>query len=59
MGKLQNIVDDQCDKQQELAIHFAYLPKEVREKLLYGDDFVKVPAETLKQLRMDVYPYLM
>lgn len=59
MGKLQNIIDVQCNKQQELEVHFAYLPKEVREKLLYGDDFVKVPTEELKRLRVDVYPYLM
>lgn len=35
------------------------LSKEDKEKLLSGNGFVKVPAEELKRLRIDVYPYLM
>ena len=35
------------------------LSKEEREKLLSGNGFVRVPAEELKRLRVDVYPYLM
>lgn len=35
-----------------------FSPKE-KEKLLSGEGFVKVPAEELKRLRIDAYPYLM
>lgn len=38
---------------------FSYLPKEERDKLIYGNEFVKVPSEELARLRIDVYPYLM
>lgn len=59
MGKIQNNVATQYDKQQELENRFAYLSKEERDRLLYGNDFVKVPTEELKRLRIDGYSYLM
>ncbi|MDO5420528.1 MAG: hypothetical protein Q4F50_10765 [Bacteroides sp.] len=42
-----------------LEERFSYLPKEERDKLIYGNEFVKVPSEELARLRIDVYPYLM
>lgn len=60
MGKIQNQIKKiQRDKDAELEKRFAYLPKEEREKLIRGTDFVKVPTEELKRLRIDSYPYLM
>ena len=38
---------------------FSYLSKNERDKLIYGDEFVKVPSKELERLRIDVYPYLM
>ena len=45
--------------QASLEKRFDYLSKEERDKLIYGNDFVKVPNEELKRLRIDSYPYLM
>lgn len=60
MGKVQNQIKKiKRDKDAELEKRFAYLPKEEREKLIHGTDFVKVPTEELKRLRIDSYPYLM
>lgn len=59
MGKILDNSKTKQNKQQKLESHFSYLPKEERDKLLYGTDFVKVPTEELKRLRIDVYPYLM
>ncbi|WP_165154702.1 hypothetical protein [Parabacteroides sp. ZJ-118] len=42
-----------------LEERFSYLPKSERDKLIYGNEFVKVPSEELERLRIDVYPYLM
>ena len=42
-----------------LEERFSYLPKEERDKLIYGNEFVKVPSKELARLRIDVYPYLM
>lgn len=33
--------------------------EEEKRKLLSGNGFVKIPAEELKRLRIDAYPYLM
>jgi len=44
---------------EELARHFDYLSKKERDKLLHGDEFVEVPEQELKRLRIDAYPYLM
>lgn len=60
MGKIQNRIKKiKRDKDAELEKRFAYLSKEEREKLIRGTDFVKVPMEELKRLRIDSYPYLM
>lgn len=42
-----------------LEERFSYLPKEERDKLIYGNEFVKVPSQELARLRIDAYPYLM
>lgn len=44
---------------KELEVRFSYLTQNERNKLIYGSDFVTVPDEELKRLRIDVYPYLM
>ena len=59
MGRIWNNSEVRQNKQKELESRFSYLTKEERDKLLYGTDFVKVPTEELKRLRIDVYPYLM
>ena len=47
------------DSMQILKHRFSYLSSEERDKLLYGDDFVQIPTQELKRLRIDTYPYLM
>lgn len=42
-----------------LRERFSYLPQDELEKLLKGDEFVKVPQQELERLRIDAYPYLM
>lgn len=42
-----------------LEERFSYLPKEERDKLIYGNEFVKVPSRELARQRIDAYPYLM
>ena len=42
-----------------LKHRFSYLSDKERDKLLYGDDFVQVPTQELKRLRIDTYPYLL
>lgn len=49
----------QEDSVEKLAKYFDYLPEMERDKLLYGDEFVEVPEQELKRLRIDVYSYLM
>ena len=33
--------------------------EEEREQLIHGNQFVKIPSQELKRLRIDAYPYLM
>ena len=58
MGRMWNNSEVRQNKQKELESRFSYLTKEERDKLLYGTDFVKVPSQELKRLRIDAYPYL-
>jgi len=60
MGKaIKPKVRPQKDRDAILEKRFSYLPKAERDKLLYGNEFVEVPAQELARLRIDVYPYLM
>ncbi|WP_065220789.1 MULTISPECIES: hypothetical protein [Butyricimonas] len=45
--------------QEILEKRFSYLPKDERNKLICGKEFVKVPRQELERLRVNVYPYLM
>ena len=61
MGRLKPtkpFITNRCTD-EDLEKRFSYLPKEERDKLIYGDDFVPVPKQELKRLRIDSYPYLM
>lgn len=42
-----------------LEERFSYLPKEERDQLIHGNQFVKIPSRELRRLRIDAYPYLM
>ncbi len=60
MGKaIKRKVRTQKDWDAILEKRFSYLPKAERDKLLYGNEFVEVPAQELARLRIDAYPYLM
>ena len=59
MGRFKLRIKDIDRIHKELEDRFSYLPKEERDKLIYGDDFVPVPKQELKRLRIDSYPYLM
>lgn len=59
MGRLNLRIKDIDQINKELEERFSYLSKEERDKLIYGDDFVPVPKQELKRLRIDSYPYLM
>ena len=60
MGKaIKRRVRTQKDRDAILEKRFSYLPKAERDKLLYGNEFVEVPAQELARLRIDAYPYLM
>lgn len=59
MGRFKLRIKDINQIHKELEDRFSYLPKEERDKLIYGDDFVPVPKQELKRLRIDSYPYLM
>ena len=59
MGRFKLRIKDIDQINKELEDRFSYLPKEERDKLIYGDDFVLVPKQELKRLRIDSYPYLM
>ena len=41
--------------QAVLEEHFFYLPKEERNKMICGDEFVEVLAKELERLFIDVY----
>ena len=59
MGRFKLRIKDIDQIHKELEDRFSYLPKEERDKLIYGDDFVPVPKQELKRLRIDSYPSLM
>lgn len=59
MGRLRQNYKSKEEMQAVMEKRFDYLPKEERDKLIYGKEFVKVPSKELKRLRIDVYPYLM
>lgn len=59
MGNLRKNSKSKKEMQEILEKRFSYLPKEERDKLIGGKEFVKVPSRELKRLRMSVYPYLM
>ena len=59
MGRFKLRIKDIDQIHKELEDRFSYLPKEERNKLIYGDDFVPVPKQELKRLRIDSYPYFM
>ena len=59
MGRFKLRIKDIDQIHKELEDRFSYLPKEERDKLIYSDDFVPVPKQELKRLRIDSYPYLM
>ena len=59
MGNLHRNNKSKEEIQATLEKRFDYLSKEERDKLIYGNEFVKVPSKELKRLRIDVYPYLM
>ena len=60
---MKKIVRKKIKTRQEWEIilneRFSYLPTEEREKLIRGNELVKVPSEELKRLRIDAYPCLM
>ena len=58
MGNLHKNLKSKEEMQADLEKRFDYLPIEERKKLIYGNDFVKVPEQELNRLRVDVYPYL-
>lgn len=59
MGRSNKTFKTKEEMQALLEKRFAYLPKEERDKLIYGNEFVRLPARELKRLKIDVYPYLM
>ena len=59
MGKLRRNIKSKEQLQIEVEKRFDYLSNDEREKLIYGNEFVKVPSRELKRLKVNVYPYLM
>lgn len=59
MGKLEKAYKSKQEMQALLEKRFDYLPQDKRKKLIYGKEFVQMPSQELKRLRIDVYPYLM
>ena len=59
MGQLRKNIKSKEQLQSEVEKRFDYLPKDEREKLIYGNEFVKVPCRELQRLKIDAYPYLM
>ncbi len=58
MGTLRKKFKSKEELQAMMEKRFDYLPKEERDKLIYGNEFVEVPSQELKRLRISVYPYL-
>lgn len=55
MGRLKPtkpFITNRCTD-EDLEKRFSYLPKEERNKLIYGDDFVEVPRRELERLKID------
>lgn len=59
MERIRKNTKSKKQLQAEMEVRFSYLSDAERHKLIYGDVFVKVPAEELKRLKINVYPYLM
>ncbi len=59
MGNLRRNHKSKEEMQALMEQRFRYLPKNERDKLVYGNEFVKVPTKELQRLRVDVYSYLM
>jgi hypothetical protein len=59
MGNLRKDYKSKEEMQVILEKRFDYLPKDEREKLVFGNEFVKLPDKELKRLRIEAYPYLM
>lgn len=61
MGKIkeQKKIRDRKKNVVDLNQIAGVLTEKEKNALLSGSDFVEVPAEELKRLRIDVYPYLM
>lgn len=57
--KNKNVKKISKDLDKVLNERFSYLSEQERRKLLYGNEFMEVPAEELKRLRIDAYSYLM
>lgn len=58
LGNLGKTYKSKEEMQALLEKRFDYLPKDKREKLIYGKEFVQMPSKELRRLRIDVYPYL-
>lgn len=57
--KNKSVEKSSKDLDRILNERFSYLPEKERYNLLYGNEFMEVPTEELKRLRIDAYPYLM
>ena len=57
--KNKNVKKISKDLDKVLNERFSYLSEQERRKLLYVNEFMEVPAEELKRLRIDAYSYLM
>lgn len=59
MGRLCRNLKSKRQLQEEMERHFDYLSKEERRKLIYSEEFVKVPSRELGRLKVSVYASLM
>lgn len=59
MGQLRKNIKSKEQLLLEVEKRFDYLSKDEREKLIYGNEFVKVPFRELQRLKINAYPYLM
>ena len=58
MGQLRKNIKSKEQLLLEVEKRFDYLSKDEREKLIYGNEFVKVPFRALQRLKINAYPYL-
>ncbi len=59
MGRLCRNLKSKRQLQEEMERRFDYLPKKERCKLIYSEEFVKVPSRELSRLKVSVYASLM